>query len=102
MVFDGRALTVEGIVGCAVKASLAGTVELAAAELAEDWRSQLGGCASGEHFDGVLVVLRSSGASCTATAEVKSRRCSGSRARLLQNAKPGAFGPLEVSDRKVE
>lgn len=58
VVLDGSALAVESVVGCAVKASLAGAVELAAAQLAEDGGSQLGGCASGEHGEGVFVYSR--------------------------------------------
>jgi hypothetical protein len=53
VVLDGRTLAVESVVGSALEALLAGTVELAAAELAKDGRAQLLSGACGEHVCGI-------------------------------------------------
>ena len=53
MVLDGSTLAVESVVGSALETLLAGTVELAAAELAKDGRAQLLSGACGEHVCGM-------------------------------------------------
>lgn len=53
MVLNGSTLAVESVVGSALEALLAGAVELAAAELAEDGRAQLLSGACGEHACGI-------------------------------------------------
>lgn len=53
VVLDGSTLAVESVVGSALETLLAGTVELAAAELAKDGRAQLLSGACGEHDCGM-------------------------------------------------
>lgn len=55
VLLDSGTLAVECVVGGALETFLASTVQLAAAELAQDWRAQLRGCeAAGQHCGGVV------------------------------------------------